>query len=137
MEMAELIQSSRSHYSVQFSFSKNELQYEVHFTSPSQKEFIYQGEHYDVVRTQHERDQILFFCIADKKETSLFAQFKKQTTDSSPFNSSGKIQLKQVDWMFQSLNKEIPFSHTICLPANFVSIIPSSQREILSPPPRG
>jgi len=138
LEMAHLIQSSPTHSStVQFSFSKKELLHDVHFTSSSQNEFIYHGEHYDVVKTQNDGDQTLFFCIADKKETSLFAQFKKQTSDSSPSNSSGKIQLKQADWMFQSLNKEIYFSHSVCLLTNFTAIITSSQEEIFSPPPMG
>jgi len=41
------------------------------------KEFIYQGEMYDVVRIKVRGDEIHYYCINDQKEKQLIATFNK------------------------------------------------------------
>ena len=56
------------------------------------KEFRYNGQMYDVIRTENKADSVHYYCIKDTQETRLFAQLdefvKKQmdTTTSSTHN---------------------------------------------------
>jgi len=137
-EIAQSVHSPSRHQIVQLSFSEKELQNEVRFTSSKQNEFIYNGENYDVVKINSDADHITFTCIADKKETDLFAHFDNKLNEQSSTNSSGKTSVKPVmqDWFFQNDFSEIPIGNFALSSSNDVLFLPNIPFEIPSPPPK-
>ena len=136
-EIAQSVRASH-HQTVHFSFSRKELQNEVRFTSSDQNEFIYNGENYDVVKTMEDADRISFICIADKKETALFAHFDNKLNEQSSSNTSGNTPVKSVmqDWFFQNYFSEI-FKETFKFTsANIVLFLSNIPLEFPSPPPK-
>ncbi|HYV92454.1 MAG TPA: hypothetical protein VE978_11740 [Chitinophagales bacterium] len=140
-EIAQQIQSQEnSEQMIQLSFSREELQKEIRFTNSRQNEFIYQGCHYDVVKSFFSGDKISFFCLTDKKETTLFTEFGKQLTEhSSGNNASGKISSKPLmqDWFFQLPTSEVPTETSAPLSSSEVFFLPGIPFKIPSPPPKG
>ena len=138
-EMTQMVQSGYCKQNVvQFSFSKIKLGKEVRFTKTDQKEFIYCGQLYDVIKMQDDGDKVSFTCMADKKETSLFTEFGKQLTEQpSGNNASGKTSAKPLmqDWFFQIQNSELPAETSILLSSSevFFSSPRAVQNSISSP----
>lgn len=64
------------------------------------KEFIYNGNMYDVVRTENINNQTIFYCILDFKETELFAnldlQVKRNIGSNTEKNQKINFLLKQL-----------------------------------------
>lgn len=139
-EMIEAIQSSfHTQNSIQLSFSKIELQKEVRFTKANHNEFIYRGQHYDVVKSQQEGERIRFTCMADKKETSLFTAFDKQLSEqSSGNNTSGKTSVKPLtpDWFFQLSTSGALSESTVFVSSSPDFFLSQVLLEISSPPPK-
>lgn len=54
-------------------------------------EFSYHGQMYDVIETKKENGQLIIRCIADKDETALIEQFRKQNERSR--STSSLLQL--------------------------------------------
>lgn len=57
------------------------------------EEFWFEGELFDVVKTENNNGIISYFCISDKKEANLCAKiqfFSKTQQESSPINTASK-----------------------------------------------
>jgi hypothetical protein len=139
-EMAEALESSANHFNiVHFTFSEKDLTSTVQFTDRSQKEFIYQGEHYDVVKSYRLGDAVFFTCVSDVKESSLFSFFTKHFDEqSSKNNSSQKPSVKTAmqDWFFQNNFSEYPVVTSPVILPNEVCVLSKSSFQIPSPPPK-
>jgi hypothetical protein len=59
------------------------------------REFRYHGDMFDVVRISAYNDTIIYYCIADKNETLLFARLDEMTWKQVNANGNGK-QLKNI-----------------------------------------
>ncbi len=139
-EMSAMIES-KIHFAnqVHFTFTSEQMQRDIHFTKANHKEFIYGGEHFDVLKIERNGAETSFTCIADKKETALFTSFSRQLDEqSSSQNTSGKISVKPAmqDWFFETQAASIP-SVIFSLMKTEDQIFHSEiQFEILSPPPK-
>ena len=136
--MQEVIHAvSSNEQVVQFSFSKEELQNDVHFTQ--QKEFIYRGEHYDVISSDKDGSDIKFRCVNDERETSLFTWFRKNLDHQDAGSTGSKVSFKPFagDWLISFE----PFITTQLSSPTFFSeatFIPQTiHTEISTPPPNG
>jgi len=134
-EMATLTQSS-SHLrnTVQFSFTKEQVQKELRFTGS--KEFIYEGKHYDVISSREENSIMIFNCLSDDRETELFSWFKNNF-DHQNSNTSGKISFRPItpDWFFESQHFQL-YSGTSEILSSELTISPLQiPAEIPTPPP--
>jgi hypothetical protein len=139
-EMAEMLESSQNHFNVvHFSFSEKDLTNNVQFTDGDEKEFVYQGEHYDVIKSHRQGDDVILECVSDERETSLFSFFTKHFDEqSSKNNSSSKLSSKPVmqDWFFQSTFSEQPVITSAIIFQNEVCILSKFSFRIPSPPPK-
>ena len=72
------------------------------------KEFKYQGEMYDVVRSKKDAGLITYYCIHDFKETRLFANLDKQVKNQMNNDS----QRKNANSLFKKLVKNLIFQGT-------------------------
>jgi hypothetical protein len=101
------------------------------------KEFIYNQEMYDVVKTKTENGTVYYYCINDSKEKQLISDFdklSKKKTDASKSKSLIKSYNPQF-YFFQTpdiqhfvITSEIHFQ----VPVHFYK---SATRDILTPPP--
>jgi hypothetical protein len=106
------------------------------------KEFYLDGELYDVVMKKNENGKTLFYCVNDKKEKELLAEFAKAVKSGNDNSAAGKnakngikypvsdytIQTNQLLTISDCISKERPFC--------FKSSIISSTKEVIVPPPR-
>ena len=135
-EMRASIQSASDQENIVWlSFSPAQLTNEVRFIDD--KEFIYNAKHYDVINTQKNDGKIIYSCLSDDRETSLFSWFKKNLDHQSSKGAGGKLSfnLLTLDWFFQT-----DATHISMLPLeNFTpqsQLIPNSfPAEIPTPPP--
>lgn len=137
--MEQSIRSSSDHQMVQLSFSKKELRNEVRFTGREQNEFIYRGQHYDVVKINSDADHVSIICIADKKETALFEHFGNKLNEQTSANAPGKTSVKSVapDWFFQIQTSEVLTETSALISSSKFFFLPNVLFKIPSPPPKG
>ena len=55
------------------------------------KEFFYEGEMYDLVKTKNENEKIFFYCINDTKEKELINNYNTVTKNNSSKDKKAKI----------------------------------------------
>lgn len=98
------------------------------------KEFIYHGEMYDVVKTRSDGRIKQYFCINDKKEEKLIADFcNKDNTHRKTENKAAKTFNHL---FFSKINELTLWDITKEKPSPCVSLIYTSAcKEILNPPP--
>ncbi len=65
------------------------------------KEFIFEGEMYDVVKAIKAGNTITFYCIADFKETALFAKLDDYVNDFIASNPNKRKQNSHIFGRFQ------------------------------------
>ncbi len=58
------------------------------------KELFYEDSYYDIIKVKDEGSSVLFYCLDDKKEDSLFALYCKHIKDNYSGNSHGKQPIK-------------------------------------------
>lgn len=101
------------------------------------KEFRYQGNLYDVIKSEAGYNTITYFCINDKEEKNLGSSFyellsKKLENDKVKTNFQ-----KELGKYYSSLSKGIyPVMKETNLNDYFLNFYKSHQKEILYPPPR-
>ncbi len=137
-EVAQSIETLSPATYVELSFSQEELQRMVVFTGFNQKEFIYQGKHYDVVKVYKQNSTFIFTCVADEKETALFSHMDQKVNDQAPGNPYSKASPKTVmqDWFFQNTFSLASLAVPVIL-FNEEKIFPFNLAcPVLSPPPK-
>jgi len=100
-------------------------------------EFMLRGEMYDVIEKKVVDGKLIIRCISDKKETALLKKFEKLSDENNSRNRFALL-LKLVSSSYiVSLNEEL-FVEDIPVPSTiyFQTKIPSSVRNVLTPPPR-
>ena len=99
------------------------------------KEFRYQGEMYDVVKTREEEQGIVYYCICDVKEKQLIAKYNFT-------HNPGKDTARQIRRLLslQYLPESIPLIYTVELSDYFYPSLTLAYLftfpDILSPPPK-
>jgi len=74
-EMKAFLRNQKDHKELtQLILSKTESH---HLHWEDENEFRYRGEMYDVIEMKSTGDTVIFHCIADEKETTLFNQYQK------------------------------------------------------------
>lgn len=54
------------------------------------KEFFFEGDMYDLVKTKNENEKIFFYCINDKKEKELINNYNAETKNNSSKDKKAK-----------------------------------------------
>ena len=104
-----------------------------------EKEFVLDGELYDVAKIKKERGRTLLYCINDKKEKQLLQDYSKALKSTTHPGKSGKnnINFQMPDFLYAAIEKNGAFS----LVSNkkifdFNTALSSSDKEINTPPPK-
>jgi hypothetical protein len=109
----------------------------IHWTEEG-KEFKFDDEMYDVVKTRSANDTTYYYCFNDEKENKLMYFVDKLVKEQTTGNSKSRsIQKKQVITYFfqQILHTQFINEKSICyldFSSNYKPII----KEVLSPPPK-
>jgi hypothetical protein len=106
----------------------------------NKKEFILNDELFDVIEIKIENGEELIYCISDKKEQQLIANYNKilKTThsDNSKQNNKHYINFSTVEFLVSSTFNISPISYSIKMEyPNFDSKINYLSLKILVPPP--
>jgi hypothetical protein len=136
--MQEMIHAVSSNKQVvQFSFSKLELQNEVRFTQS--EEFIYRGEHYDVISSHQDGNKTIYRCVNDERETSLFTWFRKNLDHQDAGSANSKVSFKPLaaDWLISSDPLSTVQFSSLTISQEPTFILQTIQTEIPTPPPNG
>lgn len=101
------------------------------------KEFIYNGTMYDVVKTGIVHDTAFYYCYTDKKETRIAAAMKKLLHENSTHDKSRTLAKKiAIQFFFQEEDASnapaFPFV-LISIPGSLFRSVPA---DIHSPPPK-
>lgn len=101
-------------------------------------EFCYHGKMYDVVKAEKKDGRLVYWCLADDKETALTEAYAKTQHSSSGKDTSGSlIKLLNVPFLSVTYSWAIAFPQR--LPSSFLnysSRFSSSGVTVLTPPPK-
>jgi hypothetical protein len=103
------------------------------------KEFILNGEMYDVAKIEKVNGKTVLHCVNDKKEKELLSNFIKAIKAGAHNGKSGKHSLKfqLTDYTITPIDKSAEFR---LLPdqkfVNYTSSLYTAVSEITTPPPR-
>jgi hypothetical protein len=101
------------------------------------KEFNYEGNMYDVVRSEIRTDTTYYWCFSDEKETKLLVHFDQLIKDQTDHSRSKQIQKKQeVNYFLKEVSSGSFLTEKPMLFCNFSSFYKSIVIDVLSPPPR-
>jgi len=135
-EMAASINDLSIHKKgMQLSFTSVELLSDVRFVDD--KEFIYQGHHYDVINSHNEDGKIVINCVNDSRENELFSWFKKTLDHQDSGNNTSKtsFSIHSLDWIFETTQFSFSeqMTQTIFSEITFIPLVVYS--ETTTPPP--
>lgn len=103
------------------------------------KEFMLNGEMFDVAKIKKENGKTILYCINDKKENELLRDFVKAMKNDASKNKSGKSSIK-FQYTDFTINSTEYNEGAISLPAYIFTLFSSSlstvHKEINAPPPR-
>lgn len=103
------------------------------------REFYFEGEMYDVVRTKEQNGKTVLYCLKDKKEKELLDHLVKLVKDNRKNSRSGKtikIPVNTYEAPVTDIKLGLTLQHKqqyVC----FASPLFSSVKEIHGPPPKG
>jgi len=107
------------------------------------KEFMYKGKMYDVVRSEKKTNSVTYYCISDSKETELRATLNKYIKENIAGNSSQKNDVHQLFKKFiQSVYTLNPVQEIFCPEFNYLASFSVNSRfttlnlDVLIPPPK-
>lgn len=118
--------------------SKKDMDNHPHFTRVNEREFLYKGSMYDIVRTVESGDSVYFYCMNDKKETRMFAELKKHagSHDQAPTGTTKHVVKKLAQDYFCDPVPAYAFAEGTDLSAERQHILYSSPYgDLFSPPP--
>ncbi|MDD5570254.1 MAG: hypothetical protein PHD97_03765 [Bacteroidales bacterium] len=101
------------------------------------KEFLYDGNMYDVVKSEVSADTIYYYCINDRKEKELITDFDKNTKEQTGKSKKANNFKKRINNYFfgeiinAGITKEISISYF-----NYTIDYKSVYKNNLSPPPK-
>ncbi|KAF5048792.1 hypothetical protein DSECCO2_446460 [anaerobic digester metagenome] len=96
------------------------------------REFVYQGEMYDIVKIGRTKDGVLVKCFLDKKEGRLIERCMKNSLAHRIFQKFRKSFVFLNPGLTEALFLVLPESYSI----NSFSEVLSPELSVLSPPPR-
>ncbi len=118
------------------SFTDNKLNI---FWEEEEKEFLLNGEMYDVVKTKTVNGKQLLYCINDKKEKSLVDNYNTITKHNSSADKKGKVTIDDVTNLFvytEEINCRQDYELFLNHYSSYVSHLPGSFTDKISPPPK-
>jgi hypothetical protein len=123
-----------------FTFSEDEIEANKEIEFIEEHEFRYKGKMYDIVYQQRQNGKIIYQCVSDEQETTLFAQLEQLVEEQSKKNQEKNQQLFKL-LNFQFIVSNISISKLI-FPYNEFSSnlyhysIKTCDSKITSPPPQ-
>jgi len=69
------------------------------------KELFYEDSYYDIIKSEEQGNNIVFYCLDDKKEDSLFRLYCKHIKDHYSNNNHGKQPVKSTKKVANNLVK--------------------------------
>lgn len=110
----------------------------IHWLKP-EKEFLFNGEMYDVVRSKIENGKIVLYCINDKEEKALVDNYNLITKHNSSSDKKGKHTVDSPVKLFVKEDENI-FNLAFTLLHNsfhsYDSDLPDNITDKISPPPK-
>lgn len=111
------------------------------FEREHSKEFRFDGEMYDIIRSRDEGDTTVYICIHDVKESGLFADLERLTEEEidQPINKKSRESLQQ---LIAAKYVQKTFSLSFVRSASHIARLPikaqlvSENLQIDSPPPK-
>ena len=99
------------------------------------KEFLYKGEMYDVVKIQNKDQKKYYYCLNDSKEKELIANFNKTGNHKKETEKKLKRNFNfNFDFQRFSIAKNLYPIHLTFISIQF--LYKSTSADILSPPPK-
>lgn len=125
---------------VKFAFLRsNNLKENPNFQWVHDKEFIYEGEFYDIVKTGTRNDSIIYYCIHDNEETKLVDTFKDIHNNNSDDKRAAKhyeLKLFQKDYLTKKNSYPAPHINPIYFKYKNHISYESIITDTLTPPPQ-
>ena len=103
------------------------------------KEFLLNGEMYDVVKSSTVNGKQILYCINDKKEKTLIDRYNTITNNNSSADKKGKNNIGNASNLFFSEIKKNTQQEFVLLSRPFTSFdtrLTSVEMDTFSPPPR-
>jgi hypothetical protein len=109
------------------------------FWEENGKEFLFNGEMYDVVKTRSVNGKMMLYCIDDKKEKALVDNYNLITKQNSSSDKKGKSTVDNSFNLFVYQDEKNGEHFAICDLNKFYSIVPHLTQGVddnVSPPPK-
>ena len=105
------------------------------------KEFMYKGKMYDVVRQQANGNTTIYYCINDTKEEELYANLNKEmktNMDTNPVKNKTKHILNKItiSLFYEDIkNTHTNIAYNITYPIDYIVSI-NHLYDVITPPPK-
>jgi hypothetical protein len=123
-------------------FDKSDIQNRnVDFRWIESREFKYNGDLYDIVKKEENENQIILYCISDKKETKLEKDFEREidnSTTNKKLNSGDKNIFNFFNYeVISEIDPNLSELKKLSYGCNYIKNYMPIFTEIPSPPPKG
>src|SRR4029079_12891061 len=106
-DMEEYLSKENIRNAVELRFSLNELS---RLKWENDKEFVYNGELYDVIKKKNVNGSLVIQCIKDKKETHLvddYVKVSKETQGDASSKNKSTVLLKLITGIFIKVEQPV------------------------------